>query len=125
MVSYVCNFSGIDQLNNTIYETASSMKLPGRNSPPLIGRKFPASYLKIEQEIQKEIAFRTVKNLPPFLTKCQFSELLERLPPRENDIDSVEEEQAGKLVIMLAFLFNSIMETSPYKRNSKFEPYIY
>ena len=77
------------------------MKLPGKNGPPLIGRKYPASYLKIEQEIQKDLAFRTIKNLPPFLTKCQFSELLERLPAKENDIDSVEEEQAGKLFIIM------------------------
>ena len=92
------DFSGIDQLNNTIYETASNMKLPGKNGQPLIGRKYPSSYFKIEQEIQKDLAFRTGKSLPPFLTKCQFNELLERLPARENDIDSVEEEQAGRLV---------------------------
>lgn len=88
------NFEGIDQLNNTIYETACSMKLPGKNGQYLIGRKCPSSYFKIEQELQKEQTFRASKNLPPFLTKCQFNELLERLPARDNDIDSVEEEQA-------------------------------
>ena len=88
-------FLGIDKLNTTIYDTACSMKLPGKNKQCLIGRKYPRSYFKVERLIQEEQQYRNERKKTPFLSKIEFNELLEKLPTRDNDINSEEEEEAG------------------------------
>ena len=71
------------------------MKQPGKYGKYLVGRKYPKSYFLVEQLIAEDLKFRMDRQLPPFLNKCQFNELLEKVPPKDNDIDSIEEEQAG------------------------------
>ena len=73
------------------------MKLPGKNKQCLIGRKYPRSYFNVEQLVQEEQQYRNKRKIPPFLSKIEFNKLLEKLPPRDNDISSEEEEEAGIL----------------------------
>ncbi|XP_060551521.1 leucine-rich repeat serine/threonine-protein kinase 1-like [Ruditapes philippinarum] len=101
------NNEGIDNLRSCLYETALGMFLPGRARPPLIGRKIPKSYRLMEKQIVEEVTRLEAEMKPLCLTQTQFLEIIDKIPQKHNDLQTVEETAAvTKFLVEAGYLLH-------------------
>ena len=65
----------------------------------LVGQKVPNSYLLLESLIIQKLDSLLAAKEPPCLTQTEFTDLIDNIPVKENDLQSQEEIVAGKVVM--------------------------